>query len=208
MQNFSVARKVLLLFFVAAVVAIGALVYAYYHNKSGIPPPGSSASPAAAGIVCMQSPEYFVVDIGPEGPGLDVIAKHKTSANEAFPCTDAVAKGDVVVQNDLPEFVLGVAEHFLVIDSGTAPPPRGLIIYDLDTQTSTFSDTYSPPIDIATGTVTYWEVTSQAPTARNCPALAQYSSDGLGAVIESRVTLELATMKAVPLGASQCAPTQ
>lgn len=209
MQRLSLVRKTFIFLIAAAIAAGGVLVYAYYHNESAPPPAGSSsASSTAANITCMQSPEYFVVVNGPQEPGLDVIAKHKTSPGETFPCADVPAAGDVVVQNDLPEFVLGVAQHFLVIDSGTAPPPRGLIVYDLDTQTSTFSDTYSPPVDVATDTVTYWEATKQAPTTGNCPDLARYSADGLGAVIASRVTLDLGTMATTSLGAYQCEPAQ
>lgn len=208
MQRASLVRKVLLFLLLAIAAAVGALVYAYHHNEGASSPPGPSASSTAANITCMQSPEYFVVVNGPQEPGLDVIAKHKTSPDETFPCADVAAAGDVVVQNDLPEFVLGVAQQFLVIDSGTAPPPRGLIVYDLDAQTSTFTDTYSPPIDIATDTVTYWEATKQAPTTANCPDLAQYSADGLGAVIESHVSLDLDTMAVTPLGAHQCEPVQ
>ncbi|HUC02262.1 MAG TPA: hypothetical protein VMA75_05225 [Candidatus Paceibacterota bacterium] len=209
MQRVSLARTIAIFLAAAIVAGGGVLVYAYFHNVGGTPPAGPAASSTGfANIACMESPDYFVVDNGPQEPGLDVIAKHKTSPDETFPCADVTASSDVVVQNDLPEFVLGVTQRFLVIDSGTAPPPRGLIIYDLDAQTSTFSDTYAAPIDIATDTVTYWEATKQAPTAANCPDLAQYSADGLGAVIESHVTLDLSTMATTSLGAYQCEPTQ
>jgi hypothetical protein len=153
-----------------------------------------------------------VIDNNPGLPGLDIVAKHKTSADEAMPCvapaTVASALSDVVVRNDLPEFILGLTEHFLIIDSGTAPPPRGLIVYDLDVRTSTYADTYSPPIAIATGTVTYWASTKQIVTKTNCLDIGQYTADGLGVVIESHVVLNLSTLSKKELGEYRCEPTQ
>ena len=156
----------------------------------------------------MESPEYFVIDNNPGLPGLDVVAKHKKDASETMPCVNVVASSDVVIQNDLPEFVLGLAENFLIVDSGTAPPPRGLKIYDMDAQSSTYSDTYSPPISIATGTVTYWASTKQVVTTANCPGLDQYTADGLGAVIASHVVLNLSALSKKELGEYRCEPTQ
>jgi hypothetical protein len=196
------------------VVAGGWLWYAFHHPQGGSPSTPSAA--ISTKIDCFQSPEYFVIDNNPGLPGLDIVAKHKTSIDEAIPCvapatapvTVASAPSDVVVRNDLPEFILGLTEHFLIIDSGTAPPPRGLIVYDLDVRTSTYADTYSPPIAIATGTVTYWASTKQIVTKTNCPDLSQYTADGLGVVIESNVILDLSTLSKKELGDYRCEPTQ
>lgn len=171
-------------------------------------------STPTANITCMESAEYFVVDNNPGLPGLDVIAKHKTTTDETFPCTAATAmasSSDVILKNDLPEFVLGIAGgHFLIVDSGTAPPPRGLIVYDLDSgsQTPVFTDHYDEPITAATSTVTYWQTTKQAVTESDCPDANAWSAEGLGAVVESRVTLQLPTLAVMPFGQQRCEPTQ
>jgi hypothetical protein len=189
---------------VVVVAVAGFLIYIFCPRK-GVPPPPSVSS---TDINCTQGQEYFVVDNNPGSPGINIVAKHKTSADETFACANTVVSSDVVVRNDLPEFVLGLDGHFLIIDSGTAPPPRGLVIYNLDTQTSTYTDTYAPPINIATGTVTYWEATKRAVTKGNCPDLGQYTADGLGAVIESHVVLDLSTLTTKALGSYRCEPTQ
>lgn len=202
-------QKLLLILAAIVVVSVALLVYGFNHPQGGASQtPSVSSSSTAVTINCLQSPEYLVVDRNPGTPGLDLIVKHKTSVDQLIACTDLVASSDVVVQNDLPEFVLGLTEHFLIVDSGTAPPPRGLVIYDLDIQTSTYTDTYSEPITIATGTVTYWASTKQVPTLANCPDLAQYKANGLGAVIESHVILDLSMLSKKALGESRCGPTQ
>lgn len=201
-----IARRTAIFLMAVAIATVGLLIYAFYHEQGATLSPATPS--AAANIHCLQSPEYLVVDENPGLPNLDVIAKHKASAGEVLPCTTATSSSDIVIQNDLPEDVLGLTEHFLIIDSGTGPPPRGLIIYDLNAQTSTYTDTYSTPLTIATGSVTYWESTTQSVTSANCPDLAQYSTDGLGAVIESEVTLDLDTLTKTSLGQFRCEPTQ
>lgn len=191
------------------IVFVGLLVYGFYYPRGSAPDSTSTSNgTGTANINCIQSSDYFVIDKNPTAPGLDIVAKHKTSADEVIACTNIVASSDVVLQNDLPEQVLGVTGKFLIVDSGTAPPPRGLIIYDLDAQTSTYGDTYSEPLTIATDSVTYWASTRQAVTAANCPDLAQYTKDGLGAVIESHVTLDLTKLIKTSLGEFRCEPTQ
>jgi hypothetical protein len=204
MKRLFTIRNVLIVLAVAVAVTAGLLIYAIHHPRAGAP----TSSLPAANINCMQSSEYFVVDDNPGSPGLNIVAKRKTSADEVFPCTNVVAASDIVVQNDLPEFVLGLSGHVLIVDSGTAPPPRGLVIYDLNAQTSTYTDTYSPPISIASGTIAYWESTRQAVTKANCPALGQYSADGLGAVIASHVVLDLSSLTVNILGEYRCEPVQ
>jgi hypothetical protein len=190
------------IFFAAVAIAVATLLFYEFHHPQG------KNLPSSSNIKCMESPEYFVIDNDPGLPGLDVVAKHKKNTNEMIPCADVVASSDVVVQNSLPEFVLGLTENFLIVDSGTAPPPRGLEIYDLDVQSSTYADTYSPPISITTGTVTYWASTKQTVTKTNCPDLDQYTADGLGAVITSHVVLDLSTLSKKELGEYRCEPTQ
>ncbi len=203
MKHFFTFRKIAIFIIVVAIVAGGLLFYGFKHPQKENP-----ASVPVSNANCMESSRYFVVDNNPGLPGLDVVAKHKTSPDETIPCAGGAEAGDVVIQNDLPEFVLGLAENFLIIDSGTAPPPRGLELYDLDAQTSTYTDQYSDPISIASDSITYWEPIRRAVTLKNCPDFDQYTADGLGAVIESHITLNLPALTKEDLGESRCVPTQ
>ncbi|MCX6741495.1 MAG: hypothetical protein NTY61_03810, partial [Candidatus Parcubacteria bacterium] len=64
-------------------------------------------------------------------------------------------------------FFKGLEGNFLIIDQGTAPYPRGLIIYDLRSKKQVLSDRYSQPLDITSATVSYWNPTNQKVTAQN-----------------------------------------
>jgi len=98
--------------------------------------------------------------------------------------------------------------NLLIVDQGTAPPPRGLIIYDLNTKKKVFQDSYSTPLDITNTTITYWNPTTQKVTVENCSDYVKWTSQGLGTEIESRVSLDLTTLTKKGLGQYRCQPTQ
>ncbi len=212
-------RVVLWSLVLAAGIAGGVLWYAYRHPQGPQSSP-SAPSTATASVRCMDSPEYFVIDRNPGAPGLDVVAVRKTDAGMTFPCTasstaallsPSSSSSFVQLQNDLPEFVLGIAgSRFLIVDSGTAPPPRGLLVYDLSSHSEhpAFTDTYDRPISLATDTVTYWEATTQAVTKANCPDAGTWTSQGLGSVMVSHVELALPALTVKALGEYRCEPTQ
>lgn len=205
MRSIFTLRNIFLFLILVALLCIAWLIYAFYHVNPSTPPT------TEANANCYESAQYLVIDKNPGLPGLDLAIRHKSDPNEIISCeaeASLSAQGATILQNDLPEDVIGLSEQFLIIDSGTAPPPRGLIVYNLDTQTSTFMDTYSPPVTIATGTITYWEKTKTAPTPSNCSNLSQFQTEGLDAVIEEQISLDLATLKKTDLGQMQCVPTQ
>lgn len=216
MQHCPVICRMLLVVALVVLAAIGVLWYGYDHPRGSTP----VASNGGASVDCMASGEYFVIINHPDEPGLDVVAIRKAAADQAFPCTvDEFASAplsskasSVILKNDAPEFVLGIAGgHFLIVDSGTAPPPRGLVIYNLDKGSQSapvFTDSYDHPLVMATDTVTYWEATKDAVTAGNCASSTQWQAEGLGAVMESQVALGFPSLSVTPLGPRRCEPTQ
>ena len=106
------------------------------------------------------------------------------------------------------EFFLATTTNYLLIDNGTAPDPRGLTFFDLNKCEKVFSTRYSKPIDISNDSVTYWEPISTKPNNINCPNLATWKSSGLGAAIESHVTIDLKDLSKKDLNQFLCAPTQ
>lgn len=106
-------------------------------------------------------------------------------------------------------FFKGLEGNFIIIDQGTAPYPRGLIIYDLNNKKEVFSDKYSQPLDITGATVNYWEPTTQKVTAVNCPELVNWAKEGLGAEMEKHVSFILTTLTLKDLSeAHRCMATQ
>ncbi|MCX6719910.1 MAG: hypothetical protein NTV36_02275, partial [Candidatus Staskawiczbacteria bacterium] len=102
----------------------------------------------------------------------------------------------------------GLVNNFLILDQGTAPYPRQLIIYDLTAKKEVLFDAYSVPLDITSNAVAYWNVTNQKITAENCPDSVQWIKEGLGAEIESHVSFDFLTLKPKELGQTRCRPTQ
>lgn len=105
-------------------------------------------------------------------------------------------------------FFKALAGNFLIIDQGTAPYPRGLLIYNLNLKRQVFSDRYSTPLDIKSDTINYWASTTQQVTVANCPDSAQWFASGLGAEIETHVSLNLSTLTKTNLEETRCRSMQ
>ncbi len=161
------------------------------------------------GVECRDSSKYFVVqkDVA-DSVGSDILVKYKSNPNENFSCIYAAREDDFEIKNASAEYFLALSGNFLMLDSGTAPEPRELIVYDLAARKIVFSDLYAGPVEAEGGKVTYFSKTAQKPTLLNCPDLAAYEANGLGAVIMSRVMVDLSLLKKADLGAFKCLATQ
>lgn len=202
------------------VLVVGILLVAgllWYVQMRGAVPQASTIVTADAGVTsasdatvtCYENAVYLVaVRAHKDAAGSDMLVKYKTNGGKLL-CSFTKSNGDFEISlGEEPDYFLAINSHFLLLDSGTAPDPRGLIVYDLVTRARVFTDRYARPIDLAAGTITYWTPVSEKPTASNCPNLATYTSQGLGAVLESHVTLDLSSLAKRDLGDMRCAATQ
>ena len=159
--------------------------------------------------MCHETQKYFAIENSlADSVGTNILVKYKTTANQHFACSYTVGKNDFEIKNGDADYFLAFTDNFLVIDRGTAPDPRGLIVYDLRSRTQVYADRYSKPWSVAGDTITYWNPTDTKATTQNCPKLAEYTSQGLGALIESRVTLDLSTLTKKASGEYRCSVTQ
>jgi len=156
---------------------------------------------------CHDGAEYFTVTRGRADVGEDILVKEKLPG-VTYPCRYTVSEGDIQLTNGNATYYFDIEGHFLVLDSGTAPHPRGLAIYDLDKRKEVYTDKYNTPIEVANGTVTYWQPIATKVDAKNCPKLSEYTAQGLGAGIERHVTLTLSTLKIAPTGEERCSVRQ
>jgi hypothetical protein len=160
-------------------------------------------------LECHDSPKYFAIQKGiSDSAGSDILIKYDTNPSQNFPCAYTVASGDFEIKNVMAEYFLAFTENFLLLDSGTAPPPRGLIVYDLRSRKIVFTDSYTKPVLVEGDNITYLSKTDQKPTLQNCPDLDNYTKNGLGAVIMSKITVNLLTLNKKDLGTTQCLATQ
>lgn len=176
-------------------------------TQSVVPVP----TPDYGEIVCHENEKYFVVVGNGKTPGF--LVKYKTAGDQRFECRWAVNDADFVIGIEWSEFYLGLTSDFLLLDSGTGPGIRGLIIYDLSKREKVFTDgyesyPYQSAVTIQENSLIYWTGTDIEPTPENCPELEYWESAGLGAVVETRVKLNLSTLTKVELGEHQCMAEQ
>lgn len=158
---------------------------------------------------CVSNDKYFVVENALiDSVGSDILVKYKSTNDQKYSCEYLASDSDFQIKNKWAEYVLALENNFLILDSGTGPPPRGLIVYDLISRKKVFTDSYSNPIAINSDTVTYWSPVSTKPYETNCPKLSEYTAEGLGAVIEARVVLTLSTLNKTEVGEYRCSATQ
>lgn len=182
--------------------------WALFRDGSCTPPPPTKIT-GADGSECHDSSAYFVITKGRGSEvGSDILVKRKTSPVQQPECAYKKAAGDIEIADADAAYFLGLTGDYLLLDHGTAPPPRGLTVYDLKQGKEVYSDRYNNPSAVGEGTFTYWQPTKTTPTAENCPDLATWTSQGLGAGIERRVTLDLATLKLTDLGETRCSARQ
>ena len=127
--------------------------------------------------------------------------------NQNIPCKYVVEKDDFEVGSG-PMYFLAFEGDFLILDIGTAPDPRILSIYDLNSRKEVYTDYYSKPIVVENNTISYWNPIKEKVTEDNCPKLTEYTSMGLGAEIESHVLLSLNTFDKKELGEYRCRARQ
>ncbi len=158
---------------------------------------------------CVSNNKYFVVEKNlTDSVGANHLVKYKINENQNFSCEYVVEKGDFEIKNEWAEYTLALENNFLILDSGTGPDPRGLIIYDLNARKKVFEDTYSRPITIQNNTINYWTEAVEKATEVNCPELKEYEAGGLGAAIDAHVSLNLSNLIKKDLGERRCSSRQ
>lgn len=100
-----------------------------------------------------------------------------------------------------------VVGNYLVLDQGTAPPPRSLVVYDLSNKKAVLQVQYADLV-IKNQLLTYWEPTTQKITTINCPQASGWQKSGLGAQIQKSVSFDLSNLTKKDLGKTRCSATQ
>lgn len=167
------------------------------------------ALPALAGgpAVCHDEGRYRVIARPTDAVGTDFLVKRHLRGRSLPPCRYLPRPGDIEIPNEDAEYFLGLQGDFLVLDSGTAPEPRGLRIWDLAKRQKVYSGSYSQPVTIDAGGVRFWQETGPASDAA-CPQAAHWREQHLGAAMEAEVRMGFADLRVVPLGPTRCSARQ
>jgi hypothetical protein len=153
--------------------------------------------------ICHNSQKYLIIEQSTGEVGTNFLVKFKLDSNQLLQCKYIVEKGDFEIKNEEAEYFLALQGDLLILDSGTGPDPRGLIIWNLHERKKVYSGDYSEPIEIKSGYLEFWMETEKA-TNENCPELKKWESDGLGAAIEGKVRLNLFDFSIVKSSQIRC----
>jgi hypothetical protein len=164
--------------------------------------------PAAEEPRCRSSDTHLVVERAvADGPGADFLVR-PASSFAAAPCRFDPGPNDFVVHHRDAERFRALAGPWLVLDNGTGPDGRELIVWNLEQKREVFRSRYGGLIAADKAQLVFWRATDTVPTAANCPSLAAWRAQALGAAIETQVRLLLADLSVQVLPNTRCAPRQ
>lgn len=162
---------------------------------------------AAGRTVCHDDGRYRVIARPAASVGTDFLVKQLGRGRSIPACKYLPREGDLEIRNESAEYFLGLEGAFLILDSGTAPEPRGLIVWDLAKRQKVFTGSYSGPVAIDGDGIDFWQPSGEA-TEANCPQAAAWRAQGLGAGLEVRTRLAFADMKPVASSETRCSARQ
>lgn len=159
---------------------------------------------------CISNEKYFVISKQAEDyAGSDILVKYKSSPAEEIACDYSKGESDFeILNNQGAQYILALENDFLILDSGTGPDPRGLIVYDVKKQKKIFTDGYSQPVTIKDNSISYWAESSIKATESNCASFLENQGHGNPSAIDKRITLNLLTLTTKDLGEQRCSSRQ
>lgn len=161
-----------------------------------------SVAVAEEKVVCHESPRYLIVEGSAGRMGTSFLVKYKSEKNARLACEYIAKPGDFEIADQWPEFFLELQDDLLILDSGTGPDPRGLVIWDLKKQQKVYSGSYSKA-KIGPGYMEFWTTTGDG-TDENCPEGKEWREMGLGTAIETWVRLSFVDFKLTKSSQTRC----
>jgi hypothetical protein len=156
--------------------------------------------------LCFQNENFLVIaQERSEDVGMDVLAR--APARGKIKCEYAEKAGDFIVNADgEPLWYQGLAGNYLVLTRSTGPD-GDVVIYDLANEAIVIDEPADNEVVVTEDSVTFWQRT-KAGTAKNCPEYAEYTSNGLGAIIAEERVLDITSGEVKSTGEKRCSATQ
>jgi hypothetical protein len=156
---------------------------------------------------CHDGDRYRVIAKPADSAGQHFIARKKIPGDDTKPCLYSTEPGDFEIQNENAEYFLALEGSLLILDSGTAPEPRGLVLWDVEKRIKVYSGTYSGPYRIERSGMHFWLQSGEA-TDANCTQAVRWREQGLGAAIETEVWLGFVDFRIFRGTATRCTARQ
>lgn len=166
-----------------------------------------TGTPAAEHAVCHEAGNFRIVVKATGSVGHDFIVKKIRPDQVTSPCNFHIEPEDMEIRNENAEHFLALEGSLLILDSGTAPGPRGLILWDIEKGIKVYSGSYSGPYRIERNGMYFWLHSGDA-TDANCAQAVRWREQGLGAAIETEVWLGFADYRLVQGTAKRCVARQ
>lgn len=165
---------------------------------------------AVAKPACYDNERYHVIAQDLEDSTGQRIAMLKRAPGDPPPaCTVAQAKSLPALAVPEDSYAIGLKQHFLLIDQGTGPDGRQLVLWNLQQGHVVWHSAYADLLrDGSPDTLTFWRPEDRAPDEAHCPKLRQWRKESLGAAMEQQVQLRLADLKVTTLGRWRCEARQ
>lgn len=166
----------------------------------------SLSSASLAEPQCHSNDRYHIVmqPYADDAGNQFAVTKLKDAAPSA--CIFDAAKADLVIGKvGDPLWYAELSGDSLILSRSTGPQ-GDLVVYDL-TSGKPVLDVPADEYELTGAKLSFWERVGQA-TAETCPSLAQNEANGLGSVIATRKTFDLATQAVTETGESKCVAVQ
>jgi hypothetical protein len=167
----------------------------------------AAAAPAyAQEAQCFQNETALVITRErTDDVGMDILVR--APARGKIKCEYRERAGDWIIGEPAePLWYEGLAGNYLVLSRSTGPD-GDIVIYDLVDRSVLLDAPEDMSITIADDSVTFWQRTVPA-NEGNCPELAEYTANGLGAIIAEEQVLDVASGTIKATGQSRCSATQ
>lgn len=163
---------------------------------------------SAEQTVCHEGPVHLIVEGQTGEVGTHFLVKYKSKNPTASPrlCDYVIEPGDFEIHNEDAEYFLALRGDLLILDSGTGPEPRGLIIWNLKQRAKVYSGIYADAT-LNDEYIEFWLPSAEA-SVKDCPEASEWLAGGLSATIETRVRLEFSDLEVQTSTQTRCMARQ
>ncbi len=212
---------------IGVIIAVGILFALFYLGKGIINKQNKSVVEidkkenkgefSLNGNTCYDLQDYFVVTRGEiDEPGENILVKYKKENAKEFKCEYMAEEGDFELKKtriensntiNFAQYYSNIKDNFLIVDEGTGTS-RTVRIFDIDKHKEVFNDSYHGELNLEGSILTYWRVTKDIPNKENCSKVDEYKKNGVGAQIETKVSLSLIDLTRTQFKEFKCLQTE
>lgn len=167
---------------------------------------GTCGAALAQEAICVQNQSWLAISVDQaDHAGQQILVR--PAALGKIKCEFAERPGDYIVNPEgEPLWFDALVGNYLTTFRSTGPDGN-IVIFDIANQTSVVDVPADSDVAANETSVTYWERTRPG-TAKTCPEYAEYTSNGLGAIIAEERVFDGLSGEITVTGEKRCSATQ